>query len=136
MTSAEMTEGQLSERDLFARRLRAAGWDDGGWDELFSAGVRLTPEAQAEYQNSAFSLRLGYFAGGGYVRFECVRRRDGLVELCLHCYPRRGLTAVLDALGAAQDSLSPDNYPEFVKTLIPLCDPLLMETPDGLFQLS
>lgn len=136
MTGAEMTEGQLSERDLFARRLRAAGWDDGGWDELFASGVRLTPEAQAEYQNPSFGLRLGYFADEGYVRFECVRRRDGLTELCLHCYPRRGLAALLDALAAAQDSLSPDNYPEFVKTLIPLCDPLLMETPDGLFQLS
>ena len=131
-----MSEAQTSERELFALRLSAAGWDDGGWGELFASGVSLTPEAQADYRNADFDMRLGYFADEGYVRFECARREDGLAELCLRCYPRRGLAELLDALAAAQDSLSRESYPEFVKGLVQLCDPLLMETPDGLFQLS
>jgi hypothetical protein len=136
MLKTEMTQQQLNNRSLFIGKLREAKWKiNKGWELLFEHGHSLTPEGQAEYQNPRFELRLSYYIDGGYVFLECVGR-DNPIVLSLRFYPIQKFNLIVDAVIAVQDNLSPNNYSEFVKKMIQLCDPLLIETAEGLIQAS
>jgi hypothetical protein len=133
---AEMTAEQLGQRQLFVTNLSSAGWNPGGWEALWEAGATLTPEAQAEYQTSSFKLRLGYHAEAGYVRLEC-DEIEGDTQLTFRFYPKANLDTVLETVVANQESLSAENFPELVKTMIPRCSLVLFEVSDEeLVQLS
>jgi hypothetical protein len=72
MRKSEMNEWQLASRDAVVSQLVAAGWDPGGWEVLFASDQNLSPEAQAEYGNASFDLRLSYLVGDQYLFFEAV----------------------------------------------------------------
>jgi hypothetical protein len=46
------------------------------------------------------------------------------------------MAPLLERIITAQDTLDADNHPELVKSLIPLCEPLLIETEEGIYRLS
>jgi hypothetical protein len=135
MFKEELNQQQLRDRNLFIKKLISAGWDPKGWDELFEGGACLTPEAQAEYQNTTFDLRLSYYAGQGYMLVECVGRDDP-TRLSLLFYPNQNFEILVDKVIAMQDTLSPSNYPDFITMMIPLCKLILLETPEGPVKIS
>ena len=135
MFKAEMTEKQLADRDVFVRKLTAVGWDPRGWEQLFDSGANLTPEAQAEYKNATFEMRLGYYIGENYVSLELARihnRTNIRLRFCL----KDNLAVIVDAVAEVQDTVSQDNYVDFIQKMVLLCDPLLLETPQGLVKVS
>ena len=135
MKKTDMTLHQLKNRETFVKQLITAGWNPGGWEELFDSDVRLTPEAQAEYQNDVFSIRLSYNVEQDYILLECVEKNTSTV-LSSRFYPKQNLIEVIDMIVGSQDSLSPDNYVDFIKTFIPVCNHVLLELTNGLVELS
>jgi hypothetical protein len=136
MFKTEMTQQQLEARCLFVDKLSVAGWNPGRWDILFEQGHCLTPEAQAEYQNSAFNFRLSYFIKEAYILLNLVERNNGSFRAKLRLYPKRELNEVLDAIIKRQSIISIKSYASFVSSLIPLCEHLLLEMPNGLMKVS
>ncbi len=135
MLKTDMTPEQLKRRDFFINRLLAAGWDPGGWELLFEHGADLSPEAQAEYENPALSLRLSYFVEQGYVLLESVSKETS-EALSVRFYPKDNLTTVVDILVEVQDRLAPDRYTGLIGNMIPVCEAIVLETPDGLVKVS
>lgn len=135
MTRDEMSPSQLEWRAGFADMLKRAGWDFAGWEKLFESGISLSPEAQAEYHNSTLGLRAGYQAQEGYLSLDLV---DPKAEFAanLRLFPRDRPDDILATIVKAQDSLSPDTFADFVVAVIPLTKLALLDTPDGLVELS
>lgn len=135
MRKSEMNDWQLEDRDSFVNRLTAAGWEARGWEVLFAAENELTPEAQAEYQNSAFKLRCSYFVAHEYLLLEAVAN-VGELALALRLYPAGGCKQLLDAIIASQETLSDENYSEFIEKAKPLCSHIVLETADKLVEIT
>lgn len=135
MKIAEMTSKAQADRLLFMDRLSAAGWEVESWDAVLEQGDDVEPEAEAEYAGPEFDLRLEFHASGPYLAFE-LDQREGDLFLNLRLYPAVELGEILARIVDAQDTLNGHNMADVVKTLIPLCDPLLIDTEEGLQQLS
>lgn len=135
MHKSEMTSQQITTRDEFIQRLIAAGWSPQGWELLFARVRELTPEAQAEYQAAHFDMRLSYYLREGYILLELVSRYDNFF-LGIRLYPKEKLSVILDQIIAMKNKLSLDNYADFIKSIIPLCEYRMIETPEGLVQAS
>ena len=135
MLKTEMTDDQVERRDAFVDQLTAAGWDPQGWEALFTAQQRLYPEAQAEYQNAAFNLRLSYYVGEGYV-FLKANAKNGNTVLAFRFYPTRDAPAVVSKILDAQDSLSEETVSELIEKLKSICRLIVFETPDELIEIG
>jgi len=162
MRKSEMTAQQRQERELFKQKLINAKWNSNdGWNLLFEQDNRLSPEGVAEIESASSSLRLSYYIEKGYVLLECMSQAGSKAisnsHLALNlrfytqgiandggasCPPVRqnsvmdNLTAILDKIIAQQDILSPSHVANFIKEVLTLSTPLVVETPQGLFQLS
>lgn len=121
--------------DTFSTLLGAAGWRVQRWDAVAAAGGDADAAADAEYSGPSFELRLEYHAAERYLTFLMVER-EGELAVNLRLHPREGLEPILERITTAQDTLTADSYKDLVKSLIPLCDPLLIDTDDGLYRLS
>lgn len=135
MNKNEMPAFRLEERRIFLQRLAFAGWDVEGWDKVFDSGGDVNPEAEARYAGPVFDLRLEYHADRGNLLLEMVERRGDSV-LRLHLYPFADVASLLISIIAAQNVLNGENYHELVKSLIAVCDPVLIDTDEGLYRLS
>jgi len=142
MLKEEMTEQELAGRADFVKQLVAAGWDVGGWERLFNNGFSLTPEAQAEYRNPKLTLRLSYYVKDDYILLEFRKQeattlpaQENLIP-SLRFYANGNLEPVLSGVIAEEHTLSQDNYPDFIKKMIPLCKFVLLEIEEGLVKLS
>jgi len=131
MKRNDLSADQQAELATFVARLSAAGWEMEAWDALLDAGADVSPEAAATYSGPVFDLRLEYHANDRFVRFE-TEERDGDLALVLHMHPALGLAALLERVVAIQDTLDPGNMGDVVKSFVPLSDPLLIDTDDGL----
>ena len=142
MLKEEMTEEQLAKREDFITPLVSAGWDVGGWEQLFNSGFSLTPEAQAEYQNPKLTLRLSYYIKDDYILLEFRKQEDSTLSAqenimpSLRFYTNGNLESVLSGVIAEHDTLSVDNYPNFIKKMIPLCKLILLEIEEALVRVS
>jgi len=123
------------DRRTFGQDLAQAGWDVEGWDAARSVGARVDLDAEAEYAGAFVSLRLELPVRHRYVTLQ-VSKPDGELMLCLRFRPRSDLAPILAQIVSMQDTLDADTHPILVKSLIPLCDPLLIETDEGVFRLS
>jgi hypothetical protein len=130
-----MSACRLEERRIFLQHLAFAGWEVEGWTEVFDSGGNVYPEAEARYAGPVFDLRLEYHADHGYLLLEMLER-EGDSVLRLHLYPLADIASLLTVIIAAQNVLNGENYHEFVKSLIAVCEPLLIETDEGLYRLS
>ena len=142
MLKEEMSEEQLAKRENFITPLVAAGWDVGGWERLFNSGFSLTPEAQAEYRNPKLTLRLSYYIKDNYILLE-FRKQEATtlpaeenIMPSLRFYTNGNLASVLSGVIAEDDTLSADNYPNFIKKMIPLCKLVLLEIEESLVRVS
>ncbi|MDQ2808498.1 MAG: hypothetical protein M3Z04_16555 [Chloroflexota bacterium] len=134
MPHDELTPQQAAARTHFVEQVRQAGWDLRGWESLFAAGIALTPEATAEYEQAAFRLRLSYYLVEGYLLLELQPYTADPV-LSIRFYPADQLDAVLAAVFAVQDTLTPDNDVDSLAAAAVLCEQVFIETPDGLEQI-
>jgi hypothetical protein len=135
MNKSEMADIQLQKRAFFVERLTSHGWSVEGWEYLFENDAELTPEAQAEYENPNMSLRLSYFLKPEYILLECTENSGSLLPP-VHYYPKRNIFEILDTIIDTQDTLSTSSYPNLIKRIIPLCRMTVLETPEGLVELS
>jgi hypothetical protein len=122
----------LAARAQFLTVLDKAGWQTNGFDALLGIGVNVEPEAVATYRGPVFLLDMQFWADERWLALD-VFASETEVLLRLRLYPR-DQPELLAAIVAAQDSVDLDSYPEFVEALVPLCDPLLLETDAGLLQ--
>jgi hypothetical protein len=135
MRKSELSAQAIASRDVFIRALEARGWRVESWNELFDAGADIDPEAEATYSGPRFDLHLEFHASSPWLLLVLVARA-GDVVLRLRVHPGPTVTSVLKEITDAQDELTADNMSELVKALIPLSEPLLIETDDGLQRLS
>ena len=140
MKKSEMSPEVLEARETFLRVLKDASWSTMDRNLLLDRGMSVEPEAEADYQGPAFDMTCGFVAKEQRLRLELVDR-DTRVVYAHQLHPRGGLLtgsvqAVLDVVVAAQDTLDVERYPRLTKALIPLCDPLLVQTDEGLMQLT
>lgn len=125
----------VEDRRIFLQHLAQAGWDVESWGAARDAGASVDLDAEAEYAGPVLALRLELRAEHRYLTFQ-VSQPDGELVLRLRLHPSGDLAPVLARIVAAQDTLATDSHPCLVKSLIPLCDPLLIETDHGVFRLS
>jgi hypothetical protein len=132
-TSAEPKK-RPQDRRAFLEHLASVGWQVEGWEELHDFGANVDPVAEAHYAGVNLEIHIEFHEQDGYLGFELDKHHgDVLLRLRLH---RTGdLIPLLSQIIAAQDILDEDNFPGMVKQFIPLCDPVLIETTDGLFKL-
>ncbi len=124
----------LEARAEFISVLDGAGWQVNGFDALLGIGVNVEPEAVATYRGPVFLVDMQFWADEQRLGLDIfTSETDVLLRLRLYPQEQRVL---LDAIIDAQNSLDLDNYPAFVETLVPLCDPLLLETDAGLLQVQ
>jgi len=129
-----MSEPVLAARAEFMEFLESVGWDVNGFDALLGIGVNVEPEAVATYRGPVFLLDMQFWAEERRLALDIFTSATEVL-LRLRLYPRNQ-QALLAAIVAVQDSLDRENYPEFVEGLVPLCDPLLLETDAGLLHVS
>jgi hypothetical protein len=135
MFKSDMTDKELVDRGIFVEKIKESNWDFGGWETLFESGANLTPEAQAEFSNTFLTMRLGYYVGRNYVLLEFLRTiGDTLPNV--RFYLKNDIGPVVDRVIAAQDVLSQHVFADFVHTMMPLCDKILIEYATGLVQVS
>jgi hypothetical protein len=135
MKKSEMPARCVEDRRIFLQDLARAGWNAQGWDEVLAAGADVDPEAEATYAGPVFDLLLEYHAEHAYLVLGMVQRQGALV-VRLRLHPRDDIGPLLARIVASQDTIDAENHTEFVKSLIPLCEPLLIETDEGLYRLS
>ncbi len=135
MKKNEMSIHTLKERNIFIQKLAYAGWEVESWDEVFDTGANVEPEAEARYTGPIFDLHLEFHADHRYLALEMVERK-GENTIFLRLYPRGEIETLLALIIANQDNIGAENYPEVVKSLIPYCEPLLIDTDKGFFRLS
>jgi hypothetical protein len=133
MKKSKMSARSLEDRRMLRQYLALAGWDVESWDQALETGADVEPEAEGEYAGPVFNLRLEYHAEHNYLLLEMVQR-DGELFLRLRLY--NDLALILARIIAAQDTIDKENYTDLIKSLILLCDPLLVETDEGLYRLS
>ncbi len=120
---------------IFLKYLADAGWDIGACDDILNAQDDIDPMAKAHFVGSLFDLYLEYHIREFFLVFE-MSKHDGELVLCLQLHPSRDTTSqLLEQIIKKQDTLDSDNYPDFVKLLIPLCDLLLVKTDEGFYRL-
>jgi hypothetical protein len=134
MRKSEMPEPVLAARAEFLRALTEAGWDANGFDALLGIGVNVEPEAVATYRGPVFLLDMQFWAEERRLALDVFTSATEVL-LRLRLYPRNQ-RAVLEFVQAWQQMLDLENYAEFVEELVPLCDPLLLETDAGLLHVS
>ncbi|MGB0389542.1 MAG: hypothetical protein ACPGWR_32375 [Ardenticatenaceae bacterium] len=136
MRKSEMTLQQRQERKQFRRKLSSAKWGNHDpWNFSFEQDRNLTPEAQAEYESVFLNLRLSYYANKRYLLLDIVSKEEDLA-LKTRFYLSDNLETILDKVIAQQDTLSRPNYAHFIKDMTTLCNPIVIETPQGLVQVS
>jgi hypothetical protein len=135
MKKNDMSARSLEDRRYFLQRLGSAGWNANGWSEAFESDSDVDPEAEATYVGPVFELHLASHADPGYLSFDLIER-DGPDVVRLRLYPRESANQLIDRITDAQDTLDTENYPGFIKSLLLLSDPLLIETDDGLHRLT
>lgn len=129
-----MSAPVLTARAEFMSLLEEAGWETNGFDALLGIGVNVEPEAVATYRGPVFLLDMQFWAEEKRLALDVfTSATEVLLRLWLYPRDQRELLAVITA---AQDSVDQDNYPEFVETLVPLCDPLLLDTDAGLLHVQ
>ena len=135
MRKSEMSDWQLASRDAFVNQLVAAGWEAGGWEILFASEQNLSPEAQAEYRNASFEMRLSYFVADQCLFFEAVAK-VGELAFALRIYPAGDVRDVVAEIVKVQETLSEENVGKFVEDLKPLCRTILFDKGDELVEIS
>lgn len=135
MRKSEMNDWQLQTRNSVVNQLVAAGWDPRGWEILFAGDHELRPEAQAEYQNASFNLRVSYFVADEYLLLEAASR-IGELAFALRLYPAGRIDDVVEAIIAWQDSVTEENYAEFIESLKSSCGLIVLQTGDELVEIS
>ena len=134
MMKSEMSPEALADRQMFVQLLSEAGWEVESWEDPMAGGANVEPEAEAEYHGETFDLRLEYHASDRSLVFQLAARSSD-VALSLKLFPK-DLSLVVGHITPMPESLSDANYTDFVKSLIPLCFLVLVETEDGLYRLS
>ena len=135
MRKSEMAEWQIVNRDAVANQVVAAGWDPGGWEILFASDQNVSPEAQAEYRNAAFDLRLSYFVADQYLYLEAVAT-VGELAFRLRLYPAGDAGEVVAEVVKVQDTLSEETFSQLVEDLKPLCRLILFDKGDEFVEIS
>jgi hypothetical protein len=135
MRKSEMSDWQIANRDAYASQLVAAGWDPGGWEILFASDQNLSPEAQAEYHNASFHLRLSYFVADQYLFLEAVAK-IGELAFALRLYPAGDVSEVVAEISTVQDTLSEETISKLIEDLKPLCRVILFDKGDELVEIS
>ena len=135
MRKSEMAEWQVANRDAFVTELVAQGWDPGGWEILFASDQNLAPEAQAEYRNASFDLRLSYFVADQYLFLEAVATVGELV-FALRLYPAGDIAEVVAGIVKVQDTLSEETFSQLIEDLKPLCRLILFDKGDEFVEIS
>lgn len=135
MKGSEVAERRAEARQVFLQQLTQAGWNVESWDAVRDAGVRIDLAAEAEYLGAFLAFRLELLAEQPIVLFG-VYQLDGELVFRLRFYSQANFPSVLGQIIAVQNTLNSDNYPQLVKSLIPLCDQLQIETDEGIFNLS
>ena len=135
MRKSEMSDWQLASRAAFVSQLVAAGWDPGGWEILFASDQNLSPEAQAEYRNASFDMRLSYFVADQYLFFEAVAKL-GELAFALRLYSADGVDDVVAEIVKVQETLAEESVGKLVEDLKPLCRAIVFDKGDGLVEIS
>ena len=135
MNPQTMPDHDLNERKIVLEHLASNGWKTEVWQDDRQNGVIIEPEIEAKYEGPILDLYLEYQGKNHFLVFGMLTD-GGELLLRLRLYPKNNLLQLLMQITKVQLTLDNDNYPELVKALIPLCDPLLIETEEGLFQLT
>ncbi|HKS28229.1 MAG TPA: hypothetical protein VJS44_10435 [Pyrinomonadaceae bacterium] len=122
----------MAERNLFMEKVTAAGWDVAGWAELFETDLfDVRPEGRAEYTNEAAHLVLEYLAAEECVTLLVAARGAQEDMMKYRFYFDRGLENLLDSIIGWQGDLSTQNFTPLIKRVIPLCQAVFYELPQG-----
>jgi hypothetical protein len=116
-------------------RLRTAGWDVESWDSARVAGASLDIDFEAEYAGPFVILRLELLSQLGYLLLQIAEPSGGPL-LRLRLFPADDIEPAIERIISMQDTVDEDNHPTLVKSLIPLCKLVQIETEDGIYRLS
>ncbi|TWP51766.1 hypothetical protein FKR81_12945 [Lentzea tibetensis] len=123
----------------FVDAFESAGWDCVDRRPLIDRKILIDPVAVARYSGPVFDMMCEFrmrdeYTSGVCIEFELLDR-DQEVH-----YPHRlyalDQRQVVDAIIAVQDTLTADALSKLHATLAPLCDPLVLDTDEGLVTLS
>jgi hypothetical protein len=130
-----LTPEERSRCELFISILANGGWDVENSETSFRANRSPISKPQAEYESTWSRLRLVYHVRDGYVLLDHV---DASVttDTRTRIYPGENLARLLERVIAAQDSLGPNNYSDFLVMLVREFERVALETPAGLVELS
>lgn len=135
MKKIDMSQMHRRELQAFLGTLTMAGWEVEDWQEVLDRGADIFPEAEATYRGPFFDQRLEYRAEENCLIFEN-SRKGGELFLSLHLYPKYALEPVLGKIIQTQNTIDNENFVDLVKSLIDLCDPVLIEMEEGRQRLS
>ncbi|MDX2302335.1 MAG: tetratricopeptide repeat protein [Microscillaceae bacterium] len=131
LSMEELTPEDLEDRILFVQTLQKAGWDTQQIESYIQAGLSVSPQAMGEYcDNPDFCIRLSYHIDESLLFMELLNQHNEEVQ-AYRLYFKKSIHPIVAEVIAFQNILSPDNWMNLIKKLIPLCKDLLYELPNG-----
>lgn len=127
MKLSELNEQQLQDRTLFVKRVQeTSDWElDTGTEELLSNDISVSPEALAKVRHGEFITQTALSFKEGMLIFQIVRSTTGENFSHLYLYYEE-LAPLLELLLAEAPKIMPEDYPDMVSQLMPLCKMVVM----------
>lgn len=121
-----MTKEQISERNIFIDKISEGAWNPGTLNTLFESGVKVSPEAHAEYTFNEVYLYLEYHAKERYLSL-LIRTKDLENSIQFRFYYGEYLKQALNLIVNFQNKLSPYNYTDLVREMSEVCEDVFLE---------
>ncbi len=132
LSQADLDPNELEARQYFVNEFRQAGWEVDEIEQLFAEEMHVSPQAMAEYcQNTDYCLRLSYHVDTELVFMELFQKENEEVQ-AFRLYYKKHVKRIIPVLVAHQDQLNTSNWMDMIKALIPQCQELLYEMPNGM----
>ncbi len=128
MKKSEMSQEQLQERQTFIDTLSQVGWSGTQFNTLFEQDLWLDSEASMEYGNPKMELRLDYDCSKSSLTYYLDSKGGKSLELTIKF--GKNLKAILDAITAHQDTISPANFRKKVLELLNVTPEIFIVTED------
>lgn len=133
MRKNEMAEKQLQERALLIKKLSNSGWIGRKTNSLFDEGWWFDAEAVMDYQNDGIELVIQYCAEDNSVDFSINEGSDG-IDFVIKFEDK--LKEVLDEIVNFQNSISLDNYKNYIRQILKVCPLTFIVLDDKVVQLG
>ena len=128
----DMSPKQQKAYQIFLKLLSQNAWKTDDFSEAFENNLKISPQAVAEYdQNPTLNFKIAYYVDISLMYLKLQNTEDREDEQAYLFYTEENITEFLATLISYQNKLNPNNWEAFLESIIPTCEEVAFEMPDG-----